>query len=173
VRPILEQLVAAVNRGVAVVLVLPMVANSIDSPADRHGEQFRDERRALARTPHFTLAGLAGRDANATPQPVHVHAKLMIVDDVWATTGSCNLHQYSVYGNSELNIAFADAVTVRALRCELLAEHLGQDTSALDGRSALRVFRAVAEQNADRQRGGDPDWEGIACAMDPLQWWAG
>ena len=38
VRPILEELVAAVNRGVAVVLVLPMVANSIDSPADRHGE---------------------------------------------------------------------------------------------------------------------------------------
>jgi cardiolipin synthase A/B len=173
VRPILEELVAAVNRGVEVVLVLPMVANSIDSPADRHGEPFHDERRALARAPHFTLAGLAGRDANGTRQPVHVHAKLMIVDDVWATTGSCNLHRYSVYGNSELNIAFADAVTVPALRCELLAEHIAQDTSALDGRAALHVFRAVAEQNADRQRSGDPDWEGIACAMDPLQWWAG
>jgi phosphatidylserine/phosphatidylglycerophosphate/cardiolipin synthase-like enzyme len=96
----------------------------------------------------------------------------MIVDDVWATAGSCNLHRYSLYGNSELNIAFADAVAVRALRCELLAEHLGQDTSALDGRSALRVLRAVAEQNADRRHSGNPDWEGIACAMDPLQWWA-
>jgi phosphatidylserine/phosphatidylglycerophosphate/cardiolipin synthase-like enzyme len=96
----------------------------------------------------------------------------MIIDDVWATVGSCNLHRYSMYGNSELNIAFADAVTVRALRCELLAEHLEQDTSALDGRSALCVFRTVAEQNAGRRDGGDPDWEGIACAMDPLQWWA-
>ena len=75
--------------------------------------------------------------------------------------------------NSELNIAFADAVTVRALRCELLAEHLDQDTSALDGRSALSVFRTVAEQNAGRRDSGKPDWEGIACAMDPLQWWSG
>jgi cardiolipin synthase len=103
---------------------------------------------------------------------VHVHAKLMIIDDVWATVGSCNLHRYSMYGNSELNIAFADAVAVRALRCELLTEHLEQDTSALDGRSALCVFRTVAEQNAGRRDRGDPDWNGIACAMDPLRWWA-
>jgi phosphatidylserine/phosphatidylglycerophosphate/cardiolipin synthase-like enzyme len=97
----------------------------------------------------------------------------MIVDDVWATVGSCNLHRYSIYGNSELNIAFADAVSVRALRCTLLAEHLGLDTSALDGRSALRMFRTVAEQNADRHHRGTSDWEGIAWAMDPLRCWAG
>ncbi len=172
VRAILEELVAAVNRGVAVVLVLPTAASSIDAPVDRHGERFCDERRTLARTSHFTLAGLAGPDASGARQVVHVHAKLMIIDDVWATVGSCNLHRYSMYGNSELNIAFADAVTVRALRCELLAEHLEQDTSALDGRSALRVFRTVAEQNAGRRDREDPDWKGTACAMDPLQWWA-
>jgi phosphatidylserine/phosphatidylglycerophosphate/cardiolipin synthase-like enzyme len=97
----------------------------------------------------------------------------MIVDDVWATVGSCNLHRYSMYGNSELNIAFADAVTVRALRSTLLTEHLGQDTSALDGRSALQMFRTVAEQNADRRHLGNSDWEGIAYAMDPLRCWAG
>jgi len=152
---------------------LPTVASNIEAPADHHGELFRDERRTLARTSHFTLAGLAGPDAGGVRQAVHVHAKLMIIDDVWATVGSCNLHRYSMYGNSELNIAFADAVAVRALRCELLAEHLEQDTSALDGRSALCVFRAVAEQNARRRDAGDPDWEGIACAMDPLQCWAG
>ena len=145
--------------------------SSIDSLANGRGESFRDERCALARAPQFTLAGLAGRDASGTRQPVHVHAKLMIVDDVWATAGSCNLHRYSLYGNSELNIAFADSVAVRALRSELLAEHLGQDTSALDGRSALRLLRTVAEQNADRQDGGNPDWEGIVRALDPLQWW--
>jgi phosphatidylserine/phosphatidylglycerophosphate/cardiolipin synthase-like enzyme len=172
VRPILAELVAAVNRGVAVVLVVPTVASSIDAPVDRHGEGVRDERRTLARTSHYTLAGLAGPDASGARQPVHVHAKLMIIDDVWATVGSCNLHRYSMYGNSELNIAFADAVTVRALRCELLAEHLARDTSALDGRSALRLFRTVAEENAGRRDREDPDWTGIACAMDPLRWWA-
>jgi phosphatidylserine/phosphatidylglycerophosphate/cardiolipin synthase-like enzyme len=173
VRPILEELVAAVNRGVAVVLVLPMVANSVDLPATDSGERFCDERIALACAPHFALAGLAGRDARGIRRPVHVHAKLMIIDDVWATVGSCNLHRYSMYGNSELNVAFADAVTVRALRCTLLTEHLGQDTSALDGRSALGMFRSVADQNADRHRRGQSDWEGIACAMDPLRCWAG
>ena len=164
-RPVLEELVAAASRGVAVVLVLPMVASSI-------GTSLRDERCALARSPRFTLAGLAGRDATGARHPVHVHAKLMIVDDAWAMVGSCNLHQHSLNGNSELNVAFADPVAVRALRCELLAEHLGRDTSALDGRSALRVFRTVAEQNADRRHRGNPDWEGIACRLDPLRWWA-
>jgi phosphatidylserine/phosphatidylglycerophosphate/cardiolipin synthase-like enzyme len=173
VQPILEELVHAANRGVAVALVVPRVANRIGSSGDGHRQPVDDERRALARTSHFTLAGLSGRDATAARHPVHVHSKLMIVDDVWATAGSCNLHRHSLYGNSELNVAFEDAATVRALRCELLAEHLGQDTSALDGRSALQLFRTVAGQNADRQHTGDPDWEGIAYAMDPLQWWAG
>ena len=172
VRPILDELVAALNRGVAVALVLPTVASNIDAPVERQGERFCAERRTLARASHFTLAGLAGPDGSGARQPVHVHSKLMIIDDVWATVGSCNLHRYSMDGNSELNIAFADAVTVRALRCDLLAEHLAQDTSALDGGSALRVFRTVAEQNADRRDREDSDWEGIACAMNPLEWWA-
>ena len=94
----------------------------------------------------------------------------MIIDDVWATVGSCNLHRYSMHGNSELNIAFADAVTVRALRCELLAEHLERDTRARWPIGARVFGRGSAE--CGRRDGGDPDWEGIACALDPLQWWA-
>lgn len=171
-QPILDELVAAVRRGVAVTLVQPAVASGIDAAGDGSNNLFRDQRRALADSTHFTLAGLAGLDPSGVRQLVHVHSKLMMVDDVWATAGSCNLHRYSLHGNSELNIAFADAVTVRALRCKLLAEHLGQDTSALDGRSAFRVFQTVARRNAARRNGGDPDWEGIAWAMDPLEWWA-
>jgi phosphatidylserine/phosphatidylglycerophosphate/cardiolipin synthase-like enzyme len=173
VQPILEELMAAVDRGVAVTLVVPTVASSIDAPSGHHIEPLRDARLALSRAPHFTLAGLAGRDADGARQPVHVHAKLMIIDDVWATVGSCNLHRYSVHGNSELNIAFSDATTVRALRSELLAEHLECDTSALDGRAAVSVFRAVSGENTARRIAGNPDWQGIAWAMDPLQWWAG
>lgn len=166
--PILEELVAAVGRGVEVVLVVPTVANGIDS----NGQLLGNHRRTLARSPHFTLAGLAGLGPDGARHPVHVHSKLMLVDDAWATVGSANLHRYSLDGNSELNIALSDALAVRALRSELLAEHLGKDTSALDGQSALRLFRTVAERNAGRRERGDPDWEGIACAMDPLQWWA-
>ena len=172
VRPVIKELLAAVNRGVAVAMVLPMVENRLDSPTDQRGESFREERSALALSPNFMLAGLAGRDADGKRHPVHVHAKLMIVDDVWATAGSCNLHRYSLYGNSELNLAFTDPVAVRSLRSELLAEHLGRDVSALDGPSALRVLRAVATRNAERGYSGNPDWEGIVHALDPHQWWA-
>ncbi len=172
VQSVLEELAAAAHRGVAVVLVSPRVANSIDSVVEGNARPGGEARRALAHSAHFTLAGLAGRDAAGNRHPIHVHAKLMIVDDVWATAGSCNLHRYSLDGNSELNVAFADPAVVRALRCELLAEHLGQDTSALDGRGAMGAFRTVAQQNAERQRRGDPDWGGIACMLDPLRWWA-
>lgn len=165
VQSILDELVAAVERGVAVVLVSP-------APASRD-DLFVAHRRVLARAPLITLAGLAGSDAGGARQPVHVHSKLMIVDDVWATAGSCNLHRYSLDGNSELNIAFADETTVRALRRDLLAEHIGRDTSGLDGRSALRVFRGVAERNAARREAGSGDWEGIAWLLDPRLCWPG
>ena len=61
-------------------------------------------------------------------------------------TADREIHVSVTVPSSHPGRAFADAVAVRALRCELLAEHLEQDTSALDGRAALRVFRTVAEQ---------------------------
>ncbi len=161
---ILDALVDAAGRGVAVVLV---------APTEEEAARFPAHRRTLARAPHFTLAGLAGRDAQGARQPVHVHAKLMIVDDAWATVGSGNLHRFSLSGNSELNLAFTDADTVRGLRTALFAEHLGRDTSLLDGRAALALFRTVAEQNAARRDRGDSDGEGIACMLDPQRWWPG
>lgn len=173
VEAVLEALVDAARRGVEVVVVAPTVASPSDGPAAADGDGFRAWRRALAQAPHFTLAGLAGVDAGGVRQPVHVHSKLMLVDDAWATIGSCNLHRYSLQGNSELNVAFSDAAVVRSLRRTLLTEHLGQDTSALEGRVALQLFRRLAERNAARRARGDPRWDGIACALDPGVWWAG
>ena len=60
------------------------------------------------------------------------NAKLMLIDDEWATVGSCNLHRFSLFGNGEMKVAFSDPNTVRAFRCELLREHLDLDTSAID-----------------------------------------
>jgi phosphatidylserine/phosphatidylglycerophosphate/cardiolipin synthase-like enzyme len=72
----------------------------------------------------------------------------MLVDDVWATIGSCNLHAYSLAGHTEMNASIWDADVVRALRCALLAEHLGRDTSTLSDRAAMRLFRETAARNA-------------------------
>jgi phosphatidylserine/phosphatidylglycerophosphate/cardiolipin synthase-like enzyme len=116
---------------------------------------------------NFTLAGIAGLGDDSRRHPVYVHSKLMIVDDAWATVGSCNLHRYSLFGNSELNVAFADAATVLHLRDTLLGEHLGQDTAGMDGPAALRLLRKTALENARKHTRTDPDWEGLVYRLDP------
>jgi cardiolipin synthase len=91
----------------------------------------------------------------------------MLVDDGWATIGSCNLHYNSLYGHSELNASFWAPEIVRGLRRELFAEHLGHDTVHLDDCAALRLFREVAIANRDRGSTGQTPWEGLAFAIDP------
>ena len=91
----------------------------------------------------------------------------MLVDDLWATVGSCNLHAASLFGNAELNVAFADPPTVRTLRLDLFREHLDADVSNLDDRSALRHFRRIAIENRGRWEGGDHAWQGLALSFAP------
>jgi cardiolipin synthase A/B len=90
----------------------------------------------------------------------------MLVDDAWATIGSCNLHTHSLFGNTEMNASIWDPEIVRALRCELLAEHLDQDTAGIDDRAALRRFREIARENRRRHDAGDFKWQGLAFSLD-------
>jgi phospholipase D1/2 len=69
---------------------------------------------------------------------VFVHAKLMVVDDRFATVGSANLSNRSMGLDTELNLAVASdgedglARTIPSLRSRLLAEHLGSTPDAVD-----------------------------------------
>jgi cardiolipin synthase A/B len=56
---------------------------------------------------------------------------------------------------------------VRALRCELFAEHLDQDTASLDDRSALRLYAQIARENRRRRDADDFNWQGLAFSLDP------
>jgi len=96
----------------------------------------------------------------------------MLVDDAWATIGSCNLHAPSLFSNTEMNATFWDPNVVRALRCELLAEHLGRATADLDDGAALRLFRRVARENRQRRDAGDAAWQGLAFSLDPASYGA-
>ncbi|HEY7393301.1 MAG TPA: phosphatidylserine/phosphatidylglycerophosphate/cardiolipin synthase family protein [Gemmatimonadaceae bacterium] len=160
---IIARLHDALTRDIEVVVLVP---------AEPDGASFASERAALERHPNFTLAGVAGRGGDGARNVVYVHDKLMIVDDVWATVGSCNLHRYSVFGNSELNVAFSDSAA-RALRSELLLEHLGIDTSGMDDRSSLRLFRRIALENRARLDAGDTNWQGIAFHLDAATYGGG
>ena len=93
---------------------------------------------------------------------VYVHAKVVIVDDVWAMVGSDNLNRRSWTHDSELSIAVLDAehdtrepaepadsvdgarVFARDLRLQLWREHLDrepdQDDDLLDPVEAVRAF---------------------------------
>ena len=59
--------------------------------------------------------------------------------------------------------------TVRDLRCELLQEHLGSDTSGLDDVAALGLMREQARKNQLRRERGEP-LEGLAFAIDPAKY---
>ena len=113
----------------------------------------------------FTLAGIAGLGADGQRKPVWVHSKLMVVDGEWGTVGSCNLHRLSLFGNGEMNATFWDPDTARALLSQLLQEHLDRDTSALDDRSTLQLFRAVARENSAKFESGDHAWQGLAFRL--------
>jgi cardiolipin synthase A/B len=71
--------------------------------------------------------------------------------------GSQAMKSTSLSGHTEMNASIWDAAVVRPLRCELLSEHLGQDTGPLDAREALQLYRIVAEQNRHKRDAGEPD----------------
>ena len=51
---------------------------------------------ALDQCENFALAGIAANDADGKRRDIYVHTKIMLVDDAWATVGSCNLHAGSM-----------------------------------------------------------------------------
>jgi cardiolipin synthase A/B len=167
--PTVDALASAVVRGVETVVLTPAepegwVGDVRNRPDDR---AFFDKFASLGRHENFTLAGIAGRNASGTRTDVYIHGKLMLVDDAWATIGSCNLHRNSLYGHSEINASIWDPDAVRALRCELLAEHLAQDTTHLDDSAALRLYREISIANRARRDKGDSNWQGLAYSLDP------
>jgi phosphatidylserine/phosphatidylglycerophosphate/cardiolipin synthase-like enzyme len=99
--------------------------------------------------------------------PVYVHAKVCVIDDVWASVGSDNFNRRSWGHDSEIACAILDeerdsrAPTdpaglgdgarryARDLRLQLWREHIGRkdgdDRDLLDPAQAVATFREVAE----------------------------
>jgi phosphatidylserine/phosphatidylglycerophosphate/cardiolipin synthase-like enzyme len=100
--------------------------------------------------------------------PVYVHAKVCVIDDVWASIGSDNVNRRSWTHDSELSCAVIDELRddrepriidrfgdgarsfARNLRLELAREHLdrepGDDGDLLDPGSAFAAFAHAAQQ---------------------------
>ena len=106
---------------------------------------------------------------NHTGTPVYVHAKVCVVDDVWASVGSDNFNRRSWTHDSELSCAVVDdtrdnrspldpaglgdgaRVFARDLRLRLLREHLdraadgSEDDGLVDAETAVQAITASAE----------------------------
>ena len=158
----------ALERGVAVTFLCP--ANPEQQVKDaRHNpvaKPFYDLIGSLGEFDDFLLAGIASPH---TGEAVYVHDKIMLVDDCWATIGSCNIASQSFFFDAELNAAIWDEAVVKELRDDLLKEHLGIDTGSLDARAAMARYREIARANAVKRTRGDA-LRGIAFALDPAKY---
>jgi phosphatidylserine/phosphatidylglycerophosphate/cardiolipin synthase-like enzyme len=119
---------------------------------------------------------------NLAGVPVYVHAKISVIDDVWASVGSDNFNRRSWSHDSEIACAVVDATRdsrdpidpaglddgarkfARDLRLQLWREHLGRvdgdDRDLVDPAEAVAKFREAAldldRWHAGGQRGKRP-----------------
>ena len=109
--------------------------------------------------------------------PIYVHAKLTVIDDVWAAVGSANLNVRSWTHDSELAVAIVDEQRdtrapadpgglgdgarrfARELRLQLMREHLG-----LGAVGATRTERRAPA----RPRAGRADGPGTSAELGRL-----
>jgi phosphatidylserine/phosphatidylglycerophosphate/cardiolipin synthase-like enzyme len=158
------------NDGLNVIVVVPRYS-------DREGT-FTETPTRVGRLDAVRLCTAAGGDRftmydleNRGGAAVYVHAKVVIVDDVWAMIGSDNLNRRSWTHDSELSIAVLDSkrdsrrptdpaglgdgarTFARDLRLRLWAEHLERDANdtadLLDPESAFAAFASTARELQD------------------------
>lgn len=165
---VIEALHEALGRGVDVVFLVPADPNRQMAEARKNprSKPFYDRLGALGDYDNFMLAGIASQNGQGEYRNIYVHAKICLIDDHWATIGSANIGNRSFFGDTELNASIWDDDVVKALRTELLAEHLGTDTAHLDDRAALAHYRDLALANAKLREQGEP-MDGLAFTLDP------
>lgn len=115
--------------------------------------------------PNFTLAGLARQDDRGGLVDIYVHAKMMLVDDSWATIGSTNFMGRSFFQETEMNASFWCQNTVKRLRKDLFEEHLQETDAGRDECAAYARFAESARQNTIRFAARGP-LQGLAHALD-------
>jgi phosphatidylserine/phosphatidylglycerophosphate/cardiolipin synthase-like enzyme len=135
---------------------------------------------------------------NEAGVPIYVHAKVCIVDDVWATVGSDNLNRRSWTHDSELTCAVLDEARdgreptdpgglgdgarafARDLRLRLWREHLGRadgdDADLVDPVTGFAAWRETAGRLAAWDAGGRsgerPPGRVTPHTPDPVPRWA-
>jgi phosphatidylserine/phosphatidylglycerophosphate/cardiolipin synthase-like enzyme len=158
-------------RVIVVVPRFPDRNGPITGPPHRIGQLGVIEELRRAGGDRFAIYDLEAE----TGTPIYVHAKVVVIDDVFAAIGSDNLNRRSWTHDSELSITVLDEERdqreprdpaglgdgarrfARDLRLTLWREHLGVDAidDLLDPIAASEAFRATAERLEAWHRGGE------------------
>lgn len=168
---LISQLLAALERGVEVIALLPRRAMA-EIREHRDHPKLRpvlDMLAELGSFERFTMAAPAVRRGPGIWDDIYVHAKTAVIDDCWATVGSTNTMSRSFRGDTELNATVWDRSFARGLRIRLFNEQLGQDCAEMGMTEALHSYHETARENAERHE-RDEDIIGFAVAFDPATW---
>ncbi len=176
-RPVSDLLAAALrdNPDLFVIVVVPRFPDNEGAVTKPPGLLGRHDAVAACKRAggdRFAIYDIENHDS----VPVYVHAKTVIVDDVWAMIGSDNLNRRSWSHDSELSIAVLDSTRddrepqdpgasgdhartfARDLRLQLWREHLdredGADADLLHPAEAFAAFASQAQALAKWHQGG-------------------
>jgi phosphatidylserine/phosphatidylglycerophosphate/cardiolipin synthase-like enzyme len=185
-------------RLIAVVPRYPDEDGRLTGPPNRIGQQAALDVVREAGGDRVAVYDLENRHGT----PIYVHAKVCVMDDVWAAVGSDNLNRRSWTHDSELSAAVLDQTRdereprdpaglgdgarafARQLRLRLWREHLGrgegQDGDLLDPVEGFEAWRRTAAALKGWHEGGrqGPRPPGHAVDHDPgrvqpwAAWWA-
>ena len=185
-------------RLVAVVPRYPDEDGRLTGPPNRIGQQAALDTVRAAGGDRVAVYDLE----NELATPIYVHAKVCVIDDVWAAVGSDNLNRRSWTHDSELSAAVLDdtrderapadpaglgdgaRLFARELRLRLWREHLGrgpgEDDDLLDPMTGFEAWRQTARALTDWHNSGrrGPRPPGHATEHDPgrvkawAAWWA-
>ncbi|MGH2596415.1 MAG: phospholipase D-like domain-containing protein [Actinomycetota bacterium] len=160
-------------RDLRVMVVVPRVPDRngpLSGPPYRVAQLDLVDRLSEAGGDRFAIYDLE----NEAGTPIYVHAKTVVVDDVWAAVGSDNLNRRSWTHDSELSIGVLDEqldgrvpadpgglgdgarVFARDLRMTLMQEHLGSETmdDLIDPLQAFDLARSAAAELDEWHRTG-------------------
>jgi phosphatidylserine/phosphatidylglycerophosphate/cardiolipin synthase-like enzyme len=145
------------HKDLRVVAVLPHHPDQdgrLSKPPNVYGRQAAFDRIRRVAPDRVAVYGVE----NEQGTPIYVHAKVCIIDDLWASTGSDNFNRRSWTHDSELTAAVWDTTEdgtaryARDLRRALAEEHVG---GPLPSDDPLAMVAAFAESSAALQRWHD------------------
>jgi len=167
---IFDALESALDRGVRAMALVPANPSALVVEARRSpsGAALFERLERLGEDPNFSFVGLAV-DRGGVCEPVYVHTKVAIIDDVWATIGSSNIWNRSFFGDTELNASFWHAETARRFRVDLLSAYHGEDLSSGSMADAIDSLAMRAEENRGRRDAGEPI-QGHLVGLDAAAW---